>query len=104
MPAIKYKVNLSDDEKQHLDALLRKGKSAARSQTRARGWLNIAEIELAVLSNMCLSQRIPDKNTLRRKVNANVRERNLKATPVKWHFTTQDARRDMARFYPCVSK
>jgi hypothetical protein len=24
-------------------------------------WLNIAEIELAVLSNMCLSQRIPDE-------------------------------------------
>ena len=24
-------------------------------------WLNIAEIELAVLSNMCLTQRIPDK-------------------------------------------
>jgi hypothetical protein len=27
-------------------------------------WLNIAEIELAVLSNMCLSQRIPNKDTL----------------------------------------
>lgn len=66
-------------------------------------WLNSAEIELAVLSNMCLSRRIPDKDTLRREVDANVKERNLKATPVNWHFTTQDARRKLARLYPCVS-
>jgi transposase len=36
MSTIKYKVNLSDDEKIQLEALLSKGKSAARSQTRAR--------------------------------------------------------------------
>jgi len=66
-------------------------------------WLNIAEIELAVLSNMCLSRRIPDKDTLRREVEANVKERNLKAMPVNWHFTTQDARLKLARLYPCVS-
>lgn len=66
-------------------------------------WLNIAEIELAVLSNMCLSQRIPDKEILRREVEANVRERNLKAKPVNWRFTNQDARRKLARLYPAVS-
>lgn len=65
-------------------------------------WLNIAEIEIAVLSNMCLSQRIPDESTLRRVVEANVRERNSKAAPVKWKFTTQDARRKLARLYPLV--
>ena len=67
-------------------------------------WLNIAEIELAVLSNMCLSQRIPDKDALRSEVEANVKERNLKATPVNWRFTTQDARRKLSRLYPCVLK
>ena len=66
-------------------------------------WLNIAEIELAVLSNMCLSQRIADEETLRREVDANVRERNTKAVPVKWKFSTQDARRKLARMYPRVS-
>jgi transposase len=66
-------------------------------------WLNIAEIELAVLSNSCLSQRIPDKETLRREVEANVRERNVKATPVNWRFTTQEAWRKLARLYPCVT-
>jgi len=66
-------------------------------------WLNIAELELAVLSNMCLSQRIADEETLRREVEANVRERNAKAIPIKWKFSTQDARRKLARLYPRVS-
>ena len=43
MPAIKYKVNLSDDERQILQAVVQKGKSAARSQTRARILLKAAE-------------------------------------------------------------
>lgn len=66
-------------------------------------WLNIAELELAVLSNMCLSQRIPDEDTLQQQVSANVRERNAKRIPVKWKFTTQSARRKLARIYPRVS-
>ena len=65
-------------------------------------WLNIAEIELAVLSNMC-PDRIPDEETLRKHVEANVKERNAKAEPVKWRFNTQDARRKLARLYPSVS-
>jgi transposase len=43
MPAIKYKVTLTDDEKQALQSVIRKGKSAARSQTRARILLKAAE-------------------------------------------------------------
>ena len=43
MPAIKYKVNLSDDERQILQAVVQKGKSAARSQTRVRILLKAAE-------------------------------------------------------------
>lgn len=42
MPAIKYKVNLTDEEKLKLEALLRKGESAARCQTRARILLKAA--------------------------------------------------------------
>jgi len=65
--------------------------------------LNIAEIEWAVLSNACLSRRMPDEETLRKEVHANVRERNQKAQPVNGRFTTQDARRKMARLYPSVT-
>jgi len=42
-------------------------------------WLNIAEIELAVLANMC-PDRIPDEATLRKHVEANVKERNAKSS------------------------
>lgn len=66
-------------------------------------WLNIAEIELAVLSNMCLSQRISDKGQLRREVEANVAQRNRQAKPVNWRFTNQKARCKLARLYPCFS-
>lgn len=42
MPAIKYKVTLSDDEIQNLERLIHKGKSASRSHTRARSLLKAA--------------------------------------------------------------
>lgn len=42
MPGIKYRVTLTDDEVEMLEALLRKGKSAARKQTRARILLKAA--------------------------------------------------------------
>ncbi|MBL1265284.1 transposase [Methylomicrobium sp. RS1] len=67
-------------------------------------WLNIAEIEWAVLSNMCLSQRISDKASLHREVEANILSRNAKATPVNWRFTARDARRRLARLYSGISE
>ena len=66
-------------------------------------WLNIAEIEFAVLSNMCLKQRIADEDPLKRIIAANVAERNAKAQPVKWKFTTKDARVKLQRLYPVIS-
>lgn len=70
---------------------------------RHGSWLNIAEIEFAVLSNMCLNQRIANEETLKRVIAANVAERNLRAQPVKWKFTTKEARVKMHRLYPVVS-
>ena len=46
-------------------------------------WLNIAEIECAVLSNMCLKQRIGKEEDLKRIIGANVAGRNRLAQPVK---------------------
>lgn len=66
-------------------------------------WLNIAEIEFAVLSNMCLRGRIGEEATLKRIVAANVAERNMLAQPVRWRFTTADARQKLRRLYPAVS-
>jgi transposase len=66
-------------------------------------WLNIAEIEFAVLSNMCLQQRMGNEETLKRIIAANVAERNRRAEPLKWRFTTNDARTKLHRLYPAVS-
>lgn len=70
---------------------------------RHGSWLNIAEIEFAMLSNMGLKQRIANEETLKRLIAANVAERNGQVQPVKWKFTTNDARVKMQRLYPVVS-
>jgi hypothetical protein len=45
---------------------------------------------------------MPDEASLRKHVQANIKERNAKAEPVKWRFSTQVARRKLARLYPSV--
>lgn len=63
-------------------------------------WLNVAESELSVLSRQCLSQRIPDENTMRTLVAAWENERNHKKVKVSWQFTTKDARVKLKSLYP----
>jgi DDE superfamily endonuclease len=63
-------------------------------------WLNIAEIELSVLSRQCLDRRVPDVATLGREVAAWQERRNRAARPVDWRFTTEDARIKLKRLYP----
>ncbi len=63
-------------------------------------WLNIAEIELSVLTRQCLSRRIPDLETLHRETQAWQMKRNAEAKGVDWQFTTQDARTRLKRLYP----
>ena len=63
-------------------------------------WLNMAEIELSVLSRQCLSRRIPDEETLIREVAAWERARNSERVKIKWHFTTADARIKLRKLYP----
>ncbi len=54
-------------------------------------WLNIAEIELSVLSRQCLNRRFEDGAHLEREVRAWERDRNTQATTVNWQFRTEDA-------------
>jgi DDE superfamily endonuclease len=65
-------------------------------------WLNIAEIELSVLSRQCLDRRVPDVTTLQAEVAAWENRRNQAAIPVDWRFTTEDARIKLKRLYPSV--
>ena len=63
-------------------------------------WLNMAEIELSVLTRQCLSRRIPDEKTLIREVAAWERARNSKRVKINWQFTTTDARIKLRTLYP----
>jgi hypothetical protein len=65
-------------------------------------WLNIAEIELSVLSRQCLDQRVPDFATLQINVKAWEQRRNAQGGKVDWHFTTDDARIKLKRLYPSI--
>jgi hypothetical protein len=65
-------------------------------------WLNMAEIELSVLSRQCLSRRIPDQETLKREVDAWQDERNHQETWIDWRFTTADARLKLQHLYPSI--
>ncbi len=63
-------------------------------------WLNMAEIELAILSGQCLDRRILDSDTLASEVAAWEQIRNEMATQVNWRFTTADARITLKHLYP----
>lgn len=66
-------------------------------------WLNIAEIELSILTRQCLQRRIPDKRSLAREVSAWEQQRNGIQAKVNWRFTTDDARIKLKRLYPSLS-
>lgn len=53
-------------------------------------WLNMAEIELSVLSNQSLERRIPDKKTLNQEIRSWNKIRNKAATPIKWKYSVED--------------
>jgi len=63
-------------------------------------WLNIAEIELSVLSRQCLDRRIADLDTLNAELTAWQHSTNTDQRQVDWQFTTTDARIKLRRLYP----
>jgi hypothetical protein len=64
--------------------------------------LNMAEIELSVLSQHPLSQRIGTQAQLQRQVEARQQRRNQQAVTVDWRFTTEDARIKLKHLYPSI--
>ncbi len=67
-------------------------------------WLNMVEIELSILSEQCLDDRIPDEQTLRREVDAWEAARNERRATVNWRFSMSDARVKLQRLYPNLSE
>src|SRR5438270_11933731 len=65
-------------------------------------WLNVAEIELSVLTRQCLDRRIETREELEREVAAWEEERNERGVEIQWRFTTADARIKLRRLYPTI--
>jgi transposase len=63
-------------------------------------WLNMAEIELHVLSSQCLSRHIATMKEIKQEVEAWQKHRNNKNRRINWQFTTTDARIKLKRLYP----
>lgn len=66
-------------------------------------WLNMAEIEIGILSRQCLAENMTSINEMRRKVSAWQCRRNASCSTVNWRFTTNDARIKLKKLYPVIS-
>lgn len=62
-------------------------------------WLNMAEIEIGILSRQCLDRRIPTPGELQDEVNAWQHARNALHSTIHWKFTRQDADSKLGRHY-----
>jgi hypothetical protein len=69
---------------------------------RNGSWLNVAEIELSVLSRQCLDRRIGSPKQLASEITTWYSARNADQSKVQWTFTTRDARRVLRHLYPQV--
>lgn len=67
-------------------------------------WLNIAELEFAVLGRTVFKKRIADKEQLQRELDAICAHRNAEAKPVRWQFNLKKAREKLAWVYPDLVK
>lgn len=63
-------------------------------------WLNMAEIELSVMARQCTNRRLGDAFMLATELVAWEQPRNDAQVTIRWKFTTKDARRVFAKYYP----
>ena len=63
-------------------------------------WLNMAEIELSILSRQCTKRRIPNKIILAAEVIAWETKRNTALVQIDWQVKAEHARIKLKRLYP----
>ncbi len=63
-------------------------------------WLNMAEIELNVLTGQCLNRRIDDLKVVMKETRAWQELRNNKNAKINWQFQIENARIKLSRLYP----
>lgn len=67
-------------------------------------WLDIAEIELNVVTRQCLSRRIEEIGLLRQELAEWESDRNEHTACIQWQFTTDNARTKLVSLYPKFGK
>jgi hypothetical protein len=65
-------------------------------------WMNIAEIEIGVMSRQALAKPMSDLESFKAQVKAWTIKRNLEGGKVNWQFRTKDARIKLKRLYPTI--
>lgn len=63
-------------------------------------WLNMAEIEISVVSRGCLTRPIPTSQEVAQRVAALTVERNTAHATIQWRFSVLDARTKLHKLYP----
>jgi len=66
-------------------------------------WLDMAEIEIGVMSKQALAKPLPDVESFKRQVKAWTQTRNFQCAKVNWRFRTKDARIKLKRLYPTIA-
>lgn len=67
---------------------------------RHGSWLNMAEIELSVLSRQCMNDYFENAERLSKQVSVWEQKRNADHTSIDWRFTMADARIKLRKLYP----
>jgi len=65
-------------------------------------WLNMAEIELSVLSRQCMNDYFDSREQLAARIVPWERSRNDRQTGIDWRLTTADARIKLKKLYPVI--
>ena len=65
-------------------------------------WLNMAEIELSILSRQCMNDYFESRQQLAKRIATWERSRNDRQAGIDWRFTTADARIKLKRLYPTI--
>ena len=65
-------------------------------------WLDVAEIELAILARQCLSRRIDNMDDLRQEATAWEVARDIAGTKIDWQFRTENALVTLRKLRPSI--
>lgn len=65
-------------------------------------WLDMAEIEIGIMSRQALNKPLPDMDCFKQQVRIWTIKRNSLSIKINWQFKTQDARIKLAKLYPSI--